>query len=57
MKVVVIGGTGLIGSRLVSRLDAAGHEVVAASLEMGVDALTCWPLSQSPASDITSRSR
>ncbi|MDX2387345.1 NAD-dependent epimerase/dehydratase family protein [Sinorhizobium medicae] len=31
MKIVVIGGTGLIGSKLVKRLQAKGHEVVAAS--------------------------
>lgn len=40
MKVVVIGGTGLIGSKLVARLQAAGHEVVAASPRTGVDTLT-----------------
>jgi uncharacterized protein YbjT (DUF2867 family) len=31
MKVVVIGGTGLIGRKLAARLDSSGHEVVAAS--------------------------
>ncbi|RYF97116.1 MAG: NAD(P)-dependent oxidoreductase, partial [Caulobacteraceae bacterium] len=31
MKIVVIGGTGLIGSKLVTRLRAKGHEVLAAS--------------------------
>ena len=31
MKIVVIGGTGLIGSRLVANLRAHGHEAVAAS--------------------------
>ncbi|WP_329395485.1 SDR family oxidoreductase [Streptomyces melanogenes] len=40
MKITVIGGTGLIGSQLVSRLRGAGHEVVAASLSTGVDLLT-----------------
>ncbi|RSS82220.1 SDR family oxidoreductase [Streptomyces sp. WAC06614] len=40
MKITVIGGTGLIGSQLVSRLRDAGHEVVAASLSSGVDLLT-----------------
>ncbi|MFE2140741.1 SDR family oxidoreductase [Streptomyces sp. NPDC059456] len=40
MKITVIGGTGLIGSQLVSRLREAGHEVVAASLSTGVDLLT-----------------
>ncbi|WP_063797788.1 SDR family oxidoreductase [Saccharothrix sp. NRRL B-16348] len=40
MKVVVIGGTGLIGSKLVSRLGGHGHEVVAAAPDTGVDTLT-----------------
>lgn len=31
MKIVVIGGTGLIGSKLVPKLKQGGHEVVAAS--------------------------
>ena len=40
MKIVVIGGTGLIGSRLVNKLLAQGHEVVAASPNTGVNTLT-----------------
>lgn len=40
MKITVIGGTGLIGSQLVSRLREAGHEVVASSLSTGLDLLT-----------------
>src|SRR5687768_9777058 len=40
MKVVVIGGTGLIGSKLVKELAARGHEAVAASPNTGVDTLT-----------------
>ncbi|MEU9410136.1 SDR family oxidoreductase [Streptomyces sp. NPDC048281] len=40
MKVVVIGGTGLIGSKLVGKLDDHGHEAVAASPRTGVNALT-----------------
>lgn len=40
MKIVVIGGTGLIGSRLVSKLQAHGHEAVAASPDTGVNTLT-----------------
>ncbi|SPA01252.1 conserved hypothetical protein; UDP-glucose 4-epimerase domain [Cupriavidus taiwanensis] len=40
MKIVVIGGTGLIGSKVVARLAAQGHEVVAASPQTGVNALT-----------------
>ncbi|MFH8989538.1 SDR family oxidoreductase [Streptomyces sp. NPDC017940] len=40
MKITVIGATGLIGSQLVTRLGAAGHEVVPASLSSGVDLLS-----------------
>jgi uncharacterized protein YbjT (DUF2867 family) len=40
MKIVVIGGSGLIGSKLVSKLRGLGHEVVAASPASGVDTLT-----------------
>jgi uncharacterized protein YbjT (DUF2867 family) len=40
MKVVVIGGTGLIGARLVMRLRDHGHDAVAASPAGGVDAVT-----------------
>ena len=40
MKIVVIGGTGLIGSKLVKRLHQLGHEVAAAAPETGVDTLT-----------------
>jgi len=40
MKIVVIGGSGLIGSRLVPRLRQAGHEVVAASPNSGVNSVT-----------------
>ncbi len=40
MKVVVIGGSGLIGSKLVARLGAHGHEAVSASLDTGVNTLT-----------------
>ncbi|NJP94877.1 SDR family oxidoreductase [Nonomuraea sp. FMUSA5-5] len=40
MKIVVIGGTGLIGSKLVSWLGEQGHEAVAASPRTGVNALT-----------------
>ena len=40
MKVVVIGGTGLIGSNVVKRLTARGHEVVAASPDSGVNTIT-----------------
>ena len=40
MKIVVIGGTGLIGSRVVKRLTEQGHQAVAASPKTGVDATT-----------------
>ena len=40
MKIVVIGGSGLIGSKLVNRLRQKGHEVVAASPNSGVNTIT-----------------
>lgn len=40
MKIVVIGGTGLIGSRLVNQLREQGHEAIAASPKTGVNTLT-----------------
>jgi uncharacterized protein YbjT (DUF2867 family) len=40
MKIVVIGGSGLIGSRLVSILRSKGHEVLAASPDSGVNTIT-----------------
>jgi len=40
MKIVVIGGTGLIGSKLVTKLSALGHEAVPASPNSGVNTLT-----------------
>ncbi|MFF3565052.1 SDR family oxidoreductase [Streptomyces sp. NPDC002574] len=40
MKVVVIGGTGLIGSKLVGKLQEHGHEAVVAAPSTGVDTLT-----------------
>ena len=40
MKIVVIGGTGLIGSKLVEKLGRDGHEPLAASPDTGVNALT-----------------
>jgi uncharacterized protein YbjT (DUF2867 family) len=45
MKIVVIGGTGLIGSRLVPRLRESGHDAVAASPQTGVNTLTAEGLS------------
>ena len=46
MKIVIIGGTGLIGRPLVGLLRAKGHDVVAASPSMGIDALTGAGLAQ-----------
>lgn len=40
MKIVVIGGTGLIGSKLIGKLTAQGHEAIAAAPNTGVNALT-----------------
>src|SRR5262249_52504630 len=50
MKIVVIGGTGLIGSKLVNRLRAMGHEVLAASPDSGVNTLTGEGLAKALAS-------
>ena len=40
MKVVVIGGTGLIGSKVVAKLNQHGHEAIAAAPNTGVNTLT-----------------
>jgi uncharacterized protein YbjT (DUF2867 family) len=40
MKIVVIGGSGLIGSKLVANLRNRGHEVLAASPDSGVNTIT-----------------
>jgi uncharacterized protein YbjT (DUF2867 family) len=40
MKIMVIGGTGLIGSKLVAKLREYGHETVAASPKTGVNSIT-----------------
>src|SRR3954462_3232897 len=40
MKIVVIGGTGLIGSQVVTQLGEHGHEAVAASPSSGVNTVT-----------------
>jgi uncharacterized protein YbjT (DUF2867 family) len=40
MKIVVIGGSGLIGSKLVNKLREHGHEAIAASPSSGVNTLT-----------------
>src|SRR5437764_1649622 len=46
MKIVVIGGTGLIGSKTVAILRQGGHEVVAASPKSGIDTITGEGLKQ-----------
>jgi uncharacterized protein YbjT (DUF2867 family) len=40
MKIVVVGGSGLIGTKLVTMLTRDGHEVVSASRRSGVDVVT-----------------
>src|SRR4029079_17661024 len=40
MKIVVIGGTGRVGSNVVRRLAAQGHDAVAASPDTGVDTIS-----------------
>jgi uncharacterized protein YbjT (DUF2867 family) len=40
MKIVIIGGTGLIGSKLAPLLSSRGHEVLHASPSRGVNAVT-----------------
>jgi uncharacterized protein YbjT (DUF2867 family) len=40
MKIVVIGGSGLIGSKLVTKLREQGHEAIAASQKSGVNSIT-----------------
>src|SRR3989442_11432080 len=40
MKIVIIGGSGLIGKKLVNNLRKQGHEVVAASPSSGVNTIT-----------------
>ncbi len=46
MKIVIIGGTGLIGSKVVSRLREQGHEAVPASPDTGVNTLSGEGLAQ-----------
>ena len=40
MKIVVIGGTGLIGSKVVEKLKQKGHEAIAAAPNTGVNTIT-----------------
>ncbi len=46
MKIVVIGGTGVVGSRLVNQLREHGHEAIAASPTSGVNTVTCEGLAE-----------
>lgn len=46
MKIVIIGGTGLIGSKLTEKLRNFGHEVVAASPSKGINTITGEGLSK-----------
>ncbi|MNF40501.1 NmrA-like family protein [compost metagenome] len=46
MKIVVIGGTGLIGSKLVKNLRERGHDVLAAAPKTGVNSITREGLAQ-----------
>src|SRR5690348_5668835 len=41
MKIVVVGGNGLIGTKLVTLLRQKGHDVAAASPRSGVNTITC----------------
>ncbi|WP_435602251.1 SDR family oxidoreductase [Streptomyces sp. bgisy130] len=49
MKFAVIGGTGLIGSRVVKKLNTAGHEAVPHSQSTGVDVITGQGLAEAVA--------
>ncbi|MFJ5040606.1 SDR family oxidoreductase [Streptomyces parvulus] len=49
MRIAVIGGTGLIGSQVVDKLNAAGHEAVPHSLSTGVDVISGQGVAQAVA--------
>jgi uncharacterized protein YbjT (DUF2867 family) len=49
MKIVVIGGTGLIGSKVVAMLKAQGHEAIAAAPSTGINTITGEGLAQAMA--------
>ncbi|MFC9057202.1 SDR family oxidoreductase [Streptomyces sp. NPDC057074] len=49
MRIAVIGGTGLIGSQVVKKLNAAGHEAVPHSLSTGVDVISGQGVAQAAA--------
>ena len=40
MRIVIVGGSGLVGTKVVKKLTEAGHEAVAASPKSGVNTLT-----------------
>ena len=46
MKIVIIGGSGLIGSKVVTRLGEQGHQAAPASPDTGVDTITGEGLAQ-----------
>ena len=46
MKIIIIGGTGLIGSKLVSKLRDRGHDAVPASPNTGVNTISGEGLSE-----------
>ena len=50
MKIVVIGGTGLIGSKVVAKLKQKGHEVLAAAPNTGINTITGEGLKEAMAS-------
>ena len=50
MKIVIIGGTGLIGSKVVEKLKHKGHEAIAAAPNRGVDTITSEGLADALAS-------
>jgi uncharacterized protein YbjT (DUF2867 family) len=60
MKIIVIGGSGQIGSRVISRLGSLGHEAVPVSLDTGVDVISGKGLAEALAGadvvvDVTNR--
>ena len=60
MKIVVIGGSGLIGKKLVANLSKLGHETLSASPSSGVNTLTGEGLTEAfagPKSSWTCRTR
>jgi uncharacterized protein YbjT (DUF2867 family) len=40
MKIVIVGGTGLIGTKLVNLFRSRGHEVIPASPSLGINSIT-----------------